>query len=219
VKLRVIDDRPLSGKDNMKRDLELLDALESGLGQPTLRFYDWEIPTVSLGRVERPDEADFRDKLESLNIPWVRRPTGGRSIYHSQGSLTYSVVLPTHFGGGTLKGSYQLLSEVILTALQQCGVSGLQQGGAQQSTTSQNCFEVSTLADLELNGHKIMGAAQLRKRQAFLQHGVIYLSSPDITGIFETEIESIQSLTGVLLDGKQFKISLEAVLQSCYQTL
>src|SRR2546430_14140380 len=99
---RLLLDKPASGAWNMAVDEVLLDAVTAGTAPPTLRFYAWTPPCLSLGYFQPFDVVDV-DGCWALGVDVVRRPTGGRAILHDR-ELTYSVVLPASVlgqdGGG-----------------------------------------------------------------------------------------------------------------------
>ena len=88
----MIDQRAL-GAWQMAVDEALLEsAAERGV--PTLRFYQWSEPTLSLGYFQH--HADRLAHPDSRACPLVRRATGGGAIVHDV-ELTYSLALPgTH---------------------------------------------------------------------------------------------------------------------------
>ena len=75
--------------DNMALDQAILESVGHG-GPPTLRFYQWSEPTLSLGYFQPLAERFSHPQSQSLAI--VRRSTGGGAIVHHH-ELTYSVVL------------------------------------------------------------------------------------------------------------------------------
>lgn len=55
----------------------------------------------------------------------------------------------------------------------------LQLGNSETSYRhSQDCFQVTTAADLHYQGKKLVGSAQLRRKDAVLQHGSLLLNQP-----------------------------------------
>ena len=96
MKWRVLIDPPMAGLENMARDHALAEELEAG--HAVLRLYRWDRPTVSLGRNE-PGKCYDTDRARECGIPFVRRPTGGRAVLHSD-ELTYAVVAPLRALGG-----------------------------------------------------------------------------------------------------------------------
>ena len=78
------------GALNMAVDEAILLAVAEGASPPTLRFFDWTPPCLSLGYSQPAAEVD-RSQLARLGYGLVRRPTGGRAILHTD-ELTYSVI-------------------------------------------------------------------------------------------------------------------------------
>ena len=87
---RLIEDIPRSGSFNMAADQVLLENY-SQEDYPVFRIYDWECTTLSLGRNEVLDSLIDLEVCESLDIPVVRRTTGGKAVLHGF-DLTYSLV-------------------------------------------------------------------------------------------------------------------------------
>ena len=78
----LIIDPPASGAWNMAVDEALLiDAADSGIA--TLRFYQWDVPTLSLGYFQAYD--DRHQHAASGDCVCVRRQTGGGAIVHDPG--------------------------------------------------------------------------------------------------------------------------------------
>ena len=74
----------------MAVDEALLETAAS-LGVPTLRFYQWQEPTMSLGYFQ--EYADRLRHAASAGCPTVRRASGGGAIMHDR-ELTYSLAVP-----------------------------------------------------------------------------------------------------------------------------
>src|SRR6266446_9184337 len=89
---RLLVDAPAGGAWNMAVDEVLLDGVAAGSTPPTLRFYEWAPPCLSLGYFQAFEVVDVAG-CRSLGVDVVRRPTGGRAILHDR-ELTYSVALP-----------------------------------------------------------------------------------------------------------------------------
>ena len=67
------------GATNMAIDEALMRSVSVGRSLPTLRFYAWEPPCVSIGYNQSlRDEVDL-DRCRERGYTWVRRPTGGRA--------------------------------------------------------------------------------------------------------------------------------------------
>src|SRR5207244_11689587 len=80
-----------TGAENMAYDAALLG--ESNVtGQAFLRLYRFDPPCLSVGRNEPADQYD-QAAIARLGLDVVRRPTGGRAVWH-QDEVTYAVAAP-----------------------------------------------------------------------------------------------------------------------------
>ena len=123
---RLLITPPVDGATNMAIDEAILYALADGVGRPTLRFYQWDPPCLSLGYNQPCAEVDEL-ACSHLGYTWVRRPTGGRAILHTD-ELTYSLVVPgteTRVAGGVVE-SYRQLSLGLLAGLRSLGADVFQ---------------------------------------------------------------------------------------------
>ncbi len=165
------------GRYNMAFDRMLASALADGTGKPTLRFYGWNPPSISLGFHQ--DETDFdSEKLLHEGVDIVRRPTGGRAILHWH-ELTYSVVM--EFGDETPKLLYAYINRALLHGLKLMRISGELSGANDhfpslyREPSSIPCFSTSAKNEIHVGGKKIIGSAQRRFGNALLQHGSFLL--------------------------------------------
>ena len=76
----------------MAIDEAILYALAEGYGMPTLRFFQWAPPCLSLGYNQHWGEVD-EATCKRLGYTWTRRPTGGKAILHTD-EITYSLTIP-----------------------------------------------------------------------------------------------------------------------------
>ena len=169
---RLILDKAASGARNMAVDEALL-LSQAPSDAPILRFYDWNPPTISIGRFQ-----DSKLKTQNSKLPFVRRPTGGRAIWH-QHEITYAVVLREELlpsEAQSVVGAYQWLSRGFLAGLQTLGIAAALATGENKATRSENCFASAARSDFVVDGRKLIGAAQCRKNGAILQHGSLLLS-------------------------------------------
>ena len=102
----------------MALDQALLGHAERA-GLATLRLYAWEPATLSFGRNEPATRRYDRAAIERLGMPTVRRPTGGRAVWHAD-EVTYAVAAPID-AFGTLAQSYQRIHETLAHALTALG--------------------------------------------------------------------------------------------------
>ena len=174
---RLIVDGEAGGATNMAVDEAILNSVIDGASPPTLRFYAWSPPCLSLGRSQGLAEADLAT-CRAAGIDVVRRPTGGRSILHTD-ELTYSVSLlqtDPRAKGGIVEG-YRRLSEGLLTGLHGLGVDAIQAAGQRtpDGETTAVCFESPADYEITVAGRKLIGSAQWRARGGVLQHGTLPL--------------------------------------------
>ncbi len=161
----------------MALDSWLLDQHQHGSQPSILRFYTWSPIAISLGYHQRrypPAWHHLRWCNQSVDL--VRRPSGGRAVLH-QGDLTYSLIT-SEISGSRLQ-AYQQLCQFLIQGWRSLGVE-LSYGQALRNYATQtNCFGLATGADLVTpTGYKLIGSAQLRRKQAILQHGSMRLN-PD----------------------------------------
>jgi lipoyl(octanoyl) transferase len=171
------------GPLNMAVDEAILQSLADGHGTPTLRFFGWQPPCLSLGYAQAAAEV-AADRLAAHGYDLVRRPTGGRAILHTD-ELTYSVIAPMNeprVMGGVLE-SYQQLSAGLLAGLQRLGLgvrADKKYDGSEALAKGPVCFEVPSNYEITVaNGatpRKLLGSAQVRKRGVVLQHGTLPLT-------------------------------------------
>lgn len=165
---------PAAGAVNMALDQSLLDAAEQS-GATALRLYSWSPHCLSLGRNEPALKRYDRAAIERRGLDIVRRPTGGRAVWHAR-ELTYAVAAPlTRFGG--LAGAYREIHLLLAEALRQLGAEPVLAPAPERvsSLTAGACFATSAGGELLVSEQKIVGSAQLTQGTAFLQHGTVLL--------------------------------------------
>lgn len=145
---------------------------------PTLRFFGWQPPAVSLGYFQRISKIGL-DYCRGQKIDIVRRPTGGKAVLHEH-ELTYSLSAAVDdplFTGGIL-GTYRVISSCIMEGLKRFGLAPemVSDGRSAVGTPFESyCFAVPSKHELLLGGRKICGSAQVRGSGSFLQHGSLLL--------------------------------------------
>lgn len=173
------------GATNMAIDEAILWAVAEGASQPTLRFYGWDPPCLSIGYGQCMEGEVDVDRCREAGIGFVRRPTGGRAILHA-GELTYSVVAPQaepRVAGGVIE-SYRRLSAGLVAGLRTLGLVVAQVEGADHEGQSAACFDTPSSYEITVGGKKLVGSAQVRKQQMVLQHGSLPLEG-GIARIFD----------------------------------
>ncbi len=182
----VIDAAPRSGAANMAIDQAIAEACAAGDSPPTLRFYRWNPPAVSLGRLQPISDID-EDQVRALGYELVRRPTGGRAILHTD-EFTYSVAAainhPLMHGG--VMDAYLRISNALIAGLRLLGVDADKAPGDVRvgADVSAVCFETPSAYEITAGGRKLMGSAQSRRANYVLQHGSLPLVG-DITRLID----------------------------------
>ena len=168
---RLILDPDLAGPENMAIDEAILaSARLDADSPPTLRLYGWARPTISVGHLQ--DAASFA----RLGLPVVRRITGGRAVLHDM-ELTYSVVASRSNGvfSGGITPAYAMISKAIIAALMDVGIDAdfAPAKKGVKGYKSGACFHSPSRYEILVGGRKLVGSAQRRYKDAFLQHGSI----------------------------------------------
>ncbi len=151
-------------------------ARRLGEGEAVLRFYQWEVPTLSFGRNQRARGAYREEDIRGAGMDLVRRPTGGRAVLHHQ-ELTYAVVLPLRTLGG-LRDVYRKVNEGLVLGLTRLGVPAAVSGatGTALPPEAGACFQAPAEGEVVVGGRKLVGSAQARVEGALLQHGSLLLA-------------------------------------------
>lgn len=172
---RLLPLEPGRGAWHMAFDEAMLWAHARGLVPPTLRFYTWEPPAVSVGYFQDPAAGLDLEACRARGLDVVRRPTGGRAVLHHR-ELTYAVVIRQAWLPGSVVDTYRALAAGLLEGLRSLGVAAALEGPAAPAyQASPACFAVPTWHELVVGGKKVAGSAQVRRDGALLQHGAILL--------------------------------------------
>jgi lipoate-protein ligase A len=168
-----IDETPRPGWANMAIDQTLLDRAQR-LGESWLRLYTWEPHCLSFGRHEPATRRYDAERITALGIDAVRRPTGGRAVWHGH-ELTYAVAAPgPRFG--SLQEAYLEIHDMLGHALGALGIeAALASSRRSVPLDAGACFSQPIGGEVLVGGRKVVGSAQLRQGGALLQHGSILL--------------------------------------------
>ena len=199
---RLLVTEPCDGATNMAIDEALWRGRQAGTSPPTVRFFAWAPPTVSVGYGQPLDRHVDVEACRRLGIGVVRRPTGGSAIYHDgpERELTYSVVATAEdLGVGTdLLDTYRWIGRALVRGLRALGA------GAEMVPTGRGlgrdpafCFARTGAYEIEVDGRKLVGSAQRRQGTSFLQHGAVLLGvdGPRLRALFPTTRDPLATLT------------------------
>jgi len=190
---RLIKDSYHTGFVNMAIDEAIMIAHREGLVPPTIRFYQWSPPAVSLGYFQDLQKEINVDVCRNMGIDIVRRPTGGKAVLHDK-ELTYSFVIrESHpLVNDSILETYKKISGGMIRGLSCLGIKAelVPLGEKLKNETLLNkeekseirysdiksiCFSVPSQYEVQIEGKKIVGSAQVRKREIVLQHGSLLI--------------------------------------------
>jgi len=183
---------------NMAIDRAVLVANSEGKVPPTVRFFAWKPPAISIGYFQSLVEEIDLDACEAHGVEYVRRITGGGAVFH-ESELTYSIIIPeTH---------PQIPRNIMESYGRICGavIKGLGDLGIESKYVPIN--------DIIACGKKISGNAQTRKARTVLQHGTV-LTDVDVDKMFSLlKIPNEKIKDKLIADVKQRVTSVRHILE------
>jgi lipoate-protein ligase A len=186
---RWIESGPDDGATQMAVDRAVLEcALKSG--RLTFRVYRWKPYCISLGYHQSADAIDF-DVCRRDQIDVVRRPTGGRAVFHAE-EVTYAAVIPEghSFLSRSIGEAYNMIGRGLAEGIRKLGVPAKLQRRSldvrshYRTMPSVSCFSAAAKHEVVVEGRKLVGSAQRRLSEGLLQHGSI-LTGDDHLGFPE----------------------------------
>ena len=182
---------------NMAVDRAILVANSEGKVPPTVRFYGWMPPAISIGYFQSlTDEIDL-DVCKKLGVNYVRRITGGGAVFHDK-ELTYSIVIPESHPEipKNIMKSYGRICGAVMKGLEHLGIES----------------EYAPINDIVTGGRKISGNAQTRKLETVLQHGTVIMDV-DVDKMFSLlKVPNEKIKDKLIADVKQRVTSIRHIL-------
>jgi len=182
---RLLSLTAFDGPENMAIDEALLTTVGDGTSPPTLRFYTWRSPWVSLGTGQPASDLDL-SALNDRGWGILRRSSGGTAVLHED-QMGYALALPAShpLWEGDLATSYRRLAEPLARAFARLGVNAEPAPPSLKAAFAAGapllagriCF--SALGPYELldcHRRKLIGNAQVRRRTCAIQHGTVQVS-------------------------------------------
>lgn len=161
---------------NMDYDLSLVSKLDSPDIEAFFRIYAWKPFSISLGMHQNENEIDL-ERLKKDNFEIVRRPTGGRAVFHAN-ELTYSYI--TKLDNIDKNKVYELIHVEFDKILNSIGiksdfvkVNSNYRDIYKNSESKSLCFAATAKYEIEIEGRKLIGSAQRIIDNKLLQHGSI----------------------------------------------
>jgi lipoate-protein ligase A len=174
----------MSAATNMAVDEALFRSALTRSSPPTVRFYAWARPSLSIGFGQSFHQVCDADVCDELGIEIVRRISGGRAILHHH-ELTYCVTAAAEvpLRGLSVKQVYSWVSGAIRDGLASLGIAVDPPTGDQKPLSDPSqverpelpCLAVPTGHEVTVKGKKLVGSAQKWNRDGFLQHGSIII--------------------------------------------
>jgi len=166
--------------ENMAIDEAIFQETINNKKQPTIRFYGSIPAAVSIGYFQDAARELNIEKCRGAGIDIARRITGGRAVFHFH-EITYSVAAGEHekMFPADIAGTYKIISQCVARGLSALGINAslAEDGRARtKEEISPCCFSSPSKNELLVNGRKICGSAQVRRRGGFLQHGLLLMS-------------------------------------------
>ena len=163
--LQLLDATFASPADNLACDEALLDELESGHGFPTLRFWESPTPFVVLGYANKIAAETNVPACQRLNVPILRRSSGGGAVVQGFGCLNYNLTLP-------------ITDETANITDTNCFIMRRHRDALAQLLQTE--IKIQGHTDLTLGPLKFSGNAQRRKSRALVFHGCFLLHEFDL---------------------------------------
>lgn len=168
----VIPPTALPITEQVALDEVLTREVGEGRRRPTLRFWEWDEPSVVIGTFQSYRNEVDPEGVARHGITVVRRVSGGGAMFMEAGNcITYSLYLPTSLVDGlSFADSYPFLDAWVMEALASVGVKAF----------------YKPLNDIATEEGKIGGAAQKRFGNGAMLHHVTM--SYDINAAKMTEV-------------------------------
>lgn len=153
--------------ENLALEEVLLDEAESGRGGEVLRFWESPTPFVVLGVSQVLADHVNEEGCRAAGVPVLRRCSAGGCVLQGPGSLNFTLILrrDRHPDLANIRSSYCYILCRVREALAALGIEVRHEG----------------ISDVAMQGRKVSGNAQKRRRHYLLHHGtLLYRFDPDL---------------------------------------
>lgn len=188
---RLLETGFLSAAENMAIDRAILVAHSQQKVPPTVRFYGWNPPAISIGYFQSLTEEVDLKACTQHQVDYVRRITGGGAVFHDD-EITYSFVIREDYPeiSKNILESYERICHAIIQGLSHLGVRS----------------SYAPINDILVNNKKISGNAQTRKYQTVLQHGTI-IKNVDVEKMFQLLKVPNEKIKGKLIKNVKERVT------------
>ncbi|MBN1621352.1 MAG: hypothetical protein JW871_02030 [Endomicrobiales bacterium] len=184
---RLIISKPMTGPENMALDEAIFLASEKTQNPAsTFRLYTWKDPCTTIGYFQKyndfltphvlssPLNREEEGEGKKTHLPIVRRLTGGLAVNHKN-DLSYAFITnkkqwPWLYNQ---EKSYYSIHSVIKEALKNLDIE-TDFFSASGKSRNNLCAETAFKYDLNIDGKKILGSCQRKRKNYLLQQGSIY---------------------------------------------
>ncbi|WHQ36819.1 lipoate--protein ligase [Spiroplasma sp. SV19] len=133
-------------------------------------FFLWKNSnTIVIGRNQNTIEEINLQAVETDKVNVVRRITGGGAVYQDDGNLCFSIIVDKD---NEIAKNYESILQPIINVLQKLGLNA----------------KFAGKNDIEIDGKKISGNAQIRYKDRLLHHGTI---------LFDVDLSKMQKYLNV----------------------
>jgi len=156
---------------------------------PVLRLYQWEKTSVSFGYSQKINNTIDLNSCKNKGIDVVRRITGGRAVLHGD-DLTYSLCSSEDYYdilGKNVMETYERISRAFILVLKRFNIKGCWAKGVRKNfDEGENydikapCFLSSSRYEINVNGKKLIGSAQRRFKEGFIQQGSFLIKRGEV---------------------------------------
>lgn len=207
----ILDSGSHSAAVNMAIDEALIHWHSKGQIGPTIRFYQWEQPSLSIGHFQNVAKTIDFNGIKKHSCQLVRRLTGGSAVLHDD-ELTYSIVVSESHPKipRSVNQAYFVLAQGILQGYRNLGIDAdFSLPALPHAERSSVCFETPAIYEMIVDGKKLTGNAQTRKNGVLLQHGSIPFSfdSHMLFDLFRFPSEQIRTQKRELFSEKAISIN------------
>jgi len=147
---------------NLALEEILLNEVASGRLAPVVRI--WRNPKSVILGISRSIETDLHiDNITEDKVTLARRISGGGTVYHDNGTISFSFIFPWSMIGfdddprRVDESTINPFLDIVIEALKPLRINSSREG----------------ISDIFVNGKKISGSAQKRVRKAILHHGTV----------------------------------------------
>ncbi|MDN3509168.1 MAG: hypothetical protein P0S93_04035 [Candidatus Neptunochlamydia sp.] len=198
MKWKILDTGKQSAKKNMAIDAKLLEEMKPD-DPPILHLYEWEGNAATYGYFLDPKKFLDVEKGESLGLSLARRPTGGGIIFHIS-DLAFSVLVPANFPhySTNILDNYDFINSAVKRGVKIFfeNAESLTLLPYEPTPFDESCCHFCmakpTKYDIMLEGRKIAGAAQRRRKQGYLHQGSIAITLPEENFLNQVLLEGTQ---------------------------